>query len=69
MAEVAVTTRLLAAVSPSLTTNPSAAVMVSSPIVWLAMVEMVGGSLTGFTVRTKLLLRTFLIAFRLGRTA
>src|SRR5438552_764626 len=57
--EVALKLRLPAAVSKSPTVKARAAVEVSSLIVWLAMVEMVGGSLTGLTVRTKLLLRTF----------
>src|SRR5882762_9682928 len=54
--EVAVTTRLLAGVSTSFTMNAIVAETVSSGMVWPGMGEMVGGSFTGVTVRTKLVL-------------
>src|SRR4051794_34558425 len=54
--EVAVTVRLVAAVSTSPTVNGTAPVFESSSMVWLGRVEMVGRSLTEVTVRRKLVL-------------
>src|SRR5438046_2558154 len=59
--EVAVRTRLVAALSTSPTTTGMGPIGVCAEVVWLAIGEMTGGSFTGLTVTVKVRLMTLLL--------